>query len=87
MYSCFIPYSVDSLLQVHALYNLLDVLARLDTAGDDDAEKDKYKLHLVRLETKYMANCSELVSTIYLYIMYFLYDFLCVCAHTDRIVS
>lgn len=51
--------SVDSLLQVHALHNLLDVLALSQT---DDTDKDKYQLDLVRLETKYMTNCSELVG-------------------------
>lgn len=53
-----ILYSVDSLLQVHALHNLLDVLS---LSNIDEPDKDKYQSELVRLEAKYMTNCSELV--------------------------
>lgn len=53
-------FSVDTLLQVHALHNLIDVLPF--TSENADELISVHRPVLDQLETKYMANCSLLVS-------------------------
>lgn len=52
--------SVDTLLQVHALHNLIDVLPF--TSENADELISVHRPALDQLEAKYMANCSLLVS-------------------------
>lgn len=52
---------MDSLLQVHALYNLLEI----NEVENVSPEKvDEYRKELERLELKYLENSINLVSTV-----------------------
>lgn len=49
-------FSVDSLLQIHAVYNLIDIMSQNN--NQDPMKIDEYKKESVRLEWKYMEKLS-----------------------------
>lgn len=55
--------SVDSLLQVHALHNLLEVFELRPDRAEPPAERTAYAEQLAQLQAKYMSNCHKLVGT------------------------
>lgn len=57
----FLRSSVDSLLQIHALHNLLQILPLVGQADDND-ESAGYKQSLNRLQSKFMDNSNSLVK-------------------------
>lgn len=50
--------SVDTLLQIHAIHNLLDIF---EIQGVE-MEKESYQQDLVKLESKYMKSYADVVS-------------------------
>lgn len=54
-------YSVDSLLQVHAIHNLLEISEKENDSPEDTNEHTK---ELEQLEWKYLTNSINLVSFI-----------------------
>lgn len=56
---------MDSLLQVHALHNLLDILPFVKNNEHFIEQHKEYEIQLERLQAKYLNNCSSLVDIFY----------------------
>lgn len=59
---------MDSLLQVHALHNLIEILPFISNNEHLLEDQKQYEIQLERLQAKYLDNASSLVTLL----LYFL---------------
>lgn len=58
----FLNLSIDPLLQIHTIHNLLEVLSMQGEMQQDEMEVEKLEQDLVKLESKCMKPCADKVS-------------------------